>query len=35
MCGRFFFLSSGPAVADLFQQAGVPDLAPRYNMAPP
>ena len=34
MCGRFFFLSSGPAVADLFQLAGVPDLAPRYNIAP-
>ena len=34
MCGRFFFLSSGPAIADLFQLAGVPDLAPRYNVAP-
>ncbi len=34
MCGRFFFLSSGPAIADLFQLAGVPDLAPRYNIAP-
>ncbi len=34
MCGRFFFLSSGPPIADLFQLAGVPDLAPRYNIAP-
>ncbi|HVS35806.1 MAG TPA: SOS response-associated peptidase [Gemmataceae bacterium] len=34
MCGRFFFLSAGPAVADLFQLAGVPELAPRFNIAP-
>jgi putative SOS response-associated peptidase YedK len=34
MCGRFFFLSPGLAVADLFQLAGVPDIAPRYNIAP-
>ncbi len=34
MCGRFFFLSSGSAVADLFQLDGVPEIAPRYNIAP-
>ena len=34
MCGRFLLLSSGPTIADLFQLAGVPEIAPRYNIAP-
>src|ERR1700676_4923775 len=34
MCGRFFILASPGELADLFQLAGVPDLAPRYNIAP-
>ena len=34
MCGRFFFLASGPAVAGLFQLPDAPDLFPRYNIAP-
>jgi putative SOS response-associated peptidase YedK len=34
MCGRFFILANPPELADLFQLAGVPDVAPRYNVAP-
>jgi putative SOS response-associated peptidase YedK len=33
MCGRFYFLPPAEA-ADLFQLANVPDLAPRWNIAP-
>src|ERR1700676_2497381 len=34
MCGRFFILASPGELADLVQLAGVPDVAPRYNIAP-
>jgi putative SOS response-associated peptidase YedK len=34
MCGRFFILANHPELADLFQLADVPDVAPRYNVAP-
>jgi putative SOS response-associated peptidase YedK len=34
MCGRFTLTVSGKDVADLFGLADVPDLAPRYNVAP-
>ena len=34
MCGRFFLLASPREVADLFGLADVPDIAPRYNIAP-
>jgi putative SOS response-associated peptidase YedK len=34
MCGRFFLLTPPSELADLFQLAGVTDVAPRYNIAP-
>jgi putative SOS response-associated peptidase YedK len=34
MCGRFLLLSSGPKVAEAFDLAGFPELAPRYTIAP-
>ena len=34
MCGRFFILASSGDMADLFGLADVPDLPPRYNIAP-
>lgn len=34
MCGRFTLLAPGEAVADLFDLAETPHLAPRYNIAP-
>jgi putative SOS response-associated peptidase YedK len=34
MCGRFFILTPPADLADLFQLAGVPDVVPRYNVAP-
>jgi putative SOS response-associated peptidase YedK len=34
MCGRYDLLSSPRELAGLFQLAGVPELAPRYNIAP-
>jgi putative SOS response-associated peptidase YedK len=34
MCGRFFILASPRELADLFGLADVPDVAPRYNVAP-
>jgi putative SOS response-associated peptidase YedK len=34
MCGRFTLTVSGKDVADLFGLADVPDLTPRYNVAP-
>jgi putative SOS response-associated peptidase YedK len=34
MCGRFLLLSSGPKLAEAFDLAGFPELAPRYNIAP-
>jgi putative SOS response-associated peptidase YedK len=34
MCGRFTLRSSGEAVADTFDLAEVPDLLPRFNIAP-
>jgi putative SOS response-associated peptidase YedK len=34
MCGRFTMTVSAKDVADLFGLADVPDLAPRYNVAP-
>lgn len=34
MCGRFTLVAPGEAVAELFQLAEVPDIAPRYNIAP-
>jgi putative SOS response-associated peptidase YedK len=34
MCGRFSLTRSGEAIATLFQLDQVPDLVPRYNVAP-
>ncbi len=34
MCGRFTFATPASQVAELFGLAEVPDLAPRYNIAP-
>jgi putative SOS response-associated peptidase YedK len=34
MCGRFYLLSPGAVVADLFDLAGPVEVAPRYNIAP-
>ncbi len=34
MCGRFFILASPTELVDLFGLADVPDLLPRYNIAP-
>lgn len=34
MCGRFALIVSGEAVAEQFQLAETPFLAPRYNIAP-
>ena len=34
MCGRSLLLPSGPKVAEAFDLAGFPELAPRYNVAP-
>jgi len=34
MCGRFYLFSTGAVVADLFDLAGAPDLAARFNIAP-
>jgi putative SOS response-associated peptidase YedK len=34
MCGRFTLISPGETVADYFQLATTPALAPRYNIAP-
>jgi putative SOS response-associated peptidase YedK len=34
MCGRFTLAARGEAIRDLFQLVEVPDLPPRYNIAP-
>jgi putative SOS response-associated peptidase YedK len=34
MCGRFTLIAPGEAVAELFQLTDIPNLAPRYNIAP-
>lgn len=34
MCGRFTLTAGGPALADEFELADVPELAARYNIAP-
>ena len=34
MCGRFYLLSTGAIVADLFDLACPVEVAPRYNIAP-
>ncbi len=34
MCGRYTLTSPGEVVAEVFELPFVPDLAPRYNMAP-
>jgi putative SOS response-associated peptidase YedK len=34
MCGRFLLFSDAPTLAGLFDLAGFPELAPRYNIAP-
>jgi len=34
MCGRFTLNSSGEALAEEFDLAVGPDLAPRFNIAP-
>jgi putative SOS response-associated peptidase YedK len=34
MCGRFTLIADGEAIAGLFQLEDVPQLAPRYNIAP-
>ena len=34
MCGRFTLTTSGDVVAEFFQLAEAPKLAPRYNIAP-
>jgi putative SOS response-associated peptidase YedK len=34
MCGRYLLLSSGREIAETFDLAGFPELAPRYNIAP-
>jgi hypothetical protein len=34
LCGRFLLLTAGKNVAEAFDLAGSPELAPRYNIAP-
>ncbi len=34
MCGRYVLASPGEALAEHFRLAAVPDVAPRYNIAP-
>jgi putative SOS response-associated peptidase YedK len=34
MCGRFTLIESGTVVAEAFGLGGMPELAPRYNVAP-
>jgi putative SOS response-associated peptidase YedK len=34
MCGRFALYSSGETLADAFDRSSVPELQPRYNVAP-
>ena len=34
MCGRFTQAAPGEVIAELFELPAVPDLAPRYNIAP-
>jgi putative SOS response-associated peptidase YedK len=34
MCGRFTLIAPGEAIAELFQLAEAPSIAPRYNIAP-
>ena len=34
MCGRFSLFSPAPVLAEAFDLAGFPELAPRYNIAP-
>jgi putative SOS response-associated peptidase YedK len=34
MCGRFLLTTSGRDIAEMFDLAGFPELAPRYNSAP-
>jgi putative SOS response-associated peptidase YedK len=34
MCGRFVLYSSGETIAEAFDEAEVPELLPRYNIAP-
>ncbi|MDB9525499.1 SOS response-associated peptidase [Oscillatoria sp. CS-180] len=34
MCGRFAQTQSGEAIAEAFQLSAVPELVPRYNIAP-
>jgi len=34
MCGRFTLTTSGQIIAELFKLSGVPDIKPRYNIAP-
>jgi putative SOS response-associated peptidase YedK len=34
MCGRFSLFTPAPDLAGLFDLAGFPELAPRYNIAP-
>ena len=34
MCGRFSLFSPAPVLAEAFDLAGLPELAPRYNIAP-
>ncbi|MBO0347627.1 SOS response-associated peptidase [Phormidium pseudopriestleyi FRX01] len=34
MCGRFSFYQAPETVAELFQLAGIPQIKPRYNIAP-
>jgi putative SOS response-associated peptidase YedK len=34
MCGRFTLIAPGEAIAELFQLAETPSIAPRYNIAP-
>jgi len=34
MCGRFSLFTPTPVLAEAFDLAGLPELAPRYNIAP-
>src|SRR6516162_7965543 len=34
MCGRFVITAPVPIIAELFDLGGMPELAPRYNVAP-
>jgi putative SOS response-associated peptidase YedK len=34
MCGRFVLTTPGKSLAELFKLEEVPDLEPRYNIAP-